>query len=227
MLSLVPSTSTFKASYGRIYGFMSRYNLSLRTPTNHCTKRLGFIENQTTSNNHKSSHEYIKNIQDTKQIHNIYNVDQTPIWWNTLDPDSKTVDIERSKKVTRRIQRENPREKISVILACSQDGEMLPPAMIVSYSTTKMQPKRARIKLINRVITFINPNTSMANSDIMSRWIRIVMDMQQERDKKNILIMDSFRGHLTYHKHIKSSHSWWINFTTTATGSNCKSLYKV
>ena len=36
----------------------------------------------------------------------------------------------------------------------------------------------------------------MANSDIMSRWIRIVMDMQQERDK-NILIMDTFRGHLT------------------------------
>ena len=70
---------------------------------------------------------------------------------------------------------------------------MLPPAIIVSYSTTKKHPKRA----INGVITFLNPNTSLANSDIMRRWIRIVMDMQQERDKKNLLIMDTFRVHLT------------------------------
>ena len=74
---------------------------------------------------------------------------------------------------------------------------MLPPAMIVQSSSNTKQPKRVRIKLINGVNTFLSPNTSMANSDIMSRWIRIVMDMQQERDKKNILIMDSFRGHLT------------------------------
>ena len=92
MLSIVPSTS-FKASYGWIYGFMSRYHLSLRTPMNHCTKRLGFIENQTTSDKYKSFHEYIKNIQDTNQIHKMYNIDQTPIWWNTLDAYGKTVDI--------------------------------------------------------------------------------------------------------------------------------------
>ena len=194
---------------------------------NQITQNQSTYAKQSINDKYKSFHQYINNVYATYHIDKVYNVDQTPIWWNTLDASSKTVDMKGSKKVINRIQKGNPREKISVILACSQDGEMLPPAMIVSYSTTKMQPKRARIKLINRVITFINPNTSMANSDIMSRWIRIVMDMQQERDKKNILIMDSFRGHLTYHKHIKSSHSWWINFTTTATGSNCKSLYKV
>ena len=95
-----------------------------------------------------------------------------------MDADGKTVDIKGSKKVITGIQKGNPREKISVILACSQDGGMLPPAMIVQSSSNTKHPKRARLKLINDVITFLHPNTSMANSDIMSRWIRIVMDMQ-------------------------------------------------
>ena len=133
MLSLIPSTS-FKASYGWVYGFMHRYHLSLRIPTNHCTKKIKkvpSIENRMISDKYKSFHEYIKNIQDTNQIHKIYNVDQTPIWRNTLDADGKTVDIKGSKKIITRIQRGNPREKISVILACSQDGEMLPPAVFI------------------------------------------------------------------------------------------------
>ena len=78
--------------------------------------------------------------------------------------------IKGSKKIITRVQRGgNPREKISVILACSQDGGMLPPAMIVQSLSNTKHPKRARMKSINGAITFLNPNTSMANSDIMSR----------------------------------------------------------
>jgi hypothetical protein len=36
----------------------------------------------------------------------------------------------------------------------------------------------------------------MANSDIMQRWIRLMMP-QQSGSKSNLLILDSFRGHLT------------------------------
>ena len=119
---------------------MSRF-LSLRTPTNHCTKRVGFTENQTTSDKYESFHEYIKNIQDTNQIHKIYNVDQTIIWWNTVDVESKSVDIKGYKKIITRVQRGNLREKISVILACRQDGGMMPPAMIVQSSSNTKHPK--------------------------------------------------------------------------------------
>ena len=86
----------------------------------------------------------------------------------------------------------NPREKVSVILGCHNDGGKLPPAIIVKSTSTKIQ--NAYIELINGVLVFHNPRTSMANSDIMQRWIRLMMP---RTDNKNLLILDSFRGHLT------------------------------
>ena len=46
---------------------------------------------------------------------------------------------------------------------------------------------------------FENSGTSMCNSDIMQRWILVMMGEQAEHSngKKNILIMDSFAGHRT------------------------------
>mgnify|MGYP002481809685 CR=1 FL=1 len=41
---------------------------------------------------------------------------------------------------------------------------------------------------------FHNPKTSMANSDIMSKWIKIMLPCTSE---KILLILDSFRGHLS------------------------------
>jgi len=37
----------------------------------------------------------------------------------------------------------------------------------------------------------------MSNSDIMTRWIKIMMPNVDDVSKKNVLILDSFRGHLT------------------------------
>ena len=82
------------------------------------------------------------------------------------------------------------------------------PALVVHSQSKRFQ--RARIQLVNGIIVFHYPGTSMANSDIMSRWVRIMMDQQestgenahdngvvQPKDKRRLLILDSFRGHLT------------------------------
>lgn len=113
-------------------------------------------------------------------------MDQTPVWMS-IGSTGKTVHFKGAKNVAAYLPKGiNPREKISVILACDSEGEKLPPAIIV-----KSGKRAPPIEYINEVLVFNNPKTSMANSDIMSSWIeKIAPD-------KSLLILDSFRGHLT------------------------------
>ena len=117
-------------------------------------------------------------------------MDQTPVWLS-IGSTGKTVDIKGSKNVNGYLPKGvNPREKISVILACDSKGEKLPPAIIVK-SGVRAKP----FEYLNGVLVFNNPKTSMANSDIMSKWIELTIPF--EDNKKTMLILDSFRGHLT------------------------------
>ena len=104
----------------------------------------------------------------------------------------RTIATKGSKQISTVIPGGNPREKYSVILACQSDGTKLPPAVIVRSTR-----KKPRISLKNGVLVFHNPGMSMANSDIMSKWIRVMLDMPDHQ--KTLLILDSFRGHLTEH----------------------------
>jgi hypothetical protein len=178
----------FKASTGWLYGFMRRFNLSLRTP-NTAPQLLSATD---ISLRIQSFKQFYTQLYANHSIDNVINVDQTPVWWNAIN-DTRTVSIRGQRKVTvTRSPNANPREKVSVILACHRDGRKLPPAIIMKSNRTTLQ--RARIKLINGVLVFMNPRTSMANSDIMQRWIRLMMP---QTTHKNLLILDSFRGHLT------------------------------
>jgi hypothetical protein len=156
----------------------------------------------------RNFHEYFTKLhaRHATLIENMINVDQTPVWWNDLSRQQKTITTKGTRKVlVQQLQHNaNPREKVSVILACTRDGRKLPPAIIVK--TDKTHLKRARIKLVNGVLVFLNPRTSMANSDIMQRWIRLMLPTSAGDDddhhhdhghRHNLLIMDSFRGHLT------------------------------
>ena len=88
----------------------------------------------------------------------------------------------------------NPREKISVILACDSRGEKLPPAIIVK-SGIRAEP----FEYLHGVLVFNNPKTSMANSTIMSEWIRKTLydGSSSSSYSQKLLILDSFKGHLT------------------------------
>jgi hypothetical protein len=59
-------------------------------------------------------------------------VDQTPVWWNGMTSNTRTVAVKNQRLIfTRCPTAANSREKVSVILACYRDGRKLPPAIIV------------------------------------------------------------------------------------------------
>lgn len=217
-------TSSLKLTYGWVYGFVRRFQLSLRTITHQLQSRVvGQYANTngltslpaaslTTESKVPSFRKFLSDLH--RPCHNFsvdddwYNMDQTPIWLNTLHLQGRTVDQRGKAKVCARVEAgANLREKVTVILACSRRGNKLPPALVVHSQSKRFQ--RARIQLVNGVIIFHNPGTSMANSDIMSRWVRIMMDQQESKEsahdngdvqpynKRRLLILDSFRGHLT------------------------------
>ena len=96
-------------------------------------------------------------IHATNTINDIINVDQTPVWWNSMHDKQRTIAIRGQHKVSviKSLPGTNPREKVSVILACHRDGRKLPPAIIVKSSSANHS--RARIRLINGVLVFMNP----------------------------------------------------------------------
>jgi hypothetical protein len=194
---------------GWLRGFLKRYQLSLRVPTRHVipTARtppnsIHWTGNSTSAEAQvvqktRKFHQFLTALHQQHPIQDIINVDQTPVWWNALLANTKTLDHRGRKQITTTMsQPGNPREKISVILACSRSGQKLPPAIVVQ---SHRQFKQARIQLIHGVLVFWNPGTSMCNGDIMRRWIAIMMGQRVPKndEHRNILIMDSFRGHLT------------------------------
>lgn len=169
---------------------MKRFNLSLRTVTKHTTRSTS---NDNTADLESKVDSFLNHLAQLKLVNSIdriVNMDQTPVWLN-IGSTGRIVDFKASKCVQTVIPSGNAREKCTVILACDQTGQKLPPCMIVR--STK---KKARISLKNGVLVFNNPGTSMANSNIMSQWIKLYM-ASKSASAKTILILDSFRGHLT------------------------------
>jgi hypothetical protein len=101
----------------------------------------------------------------------------------------KTIDSKGAKKATMLRPEGNPREKVIIILACSRDGKKLPPAIVV-----KSGRQKPRLRLVNGVLVFMNPATSMCDSRIMTQWMQITMS---DTKSKCLFILDSFSGHLT------------------------------
>lgn len=176
----------FKASSGWLYGFIKRFGLSLRKITGN-TKMDTPIDLYTRMN---SFHAFLDKMKTRHDIGQIINMDQTPVWLN-IGSTGRTVDKKGKKNISALTPPGNPREKLSVILACDEAGNKLAPAVIMKSGKAK-----ARIRLVNGVLVFNNPKTSMANSNIMSQWIKIMIPKEDNLQKK-LLIMDSFRGHLT------------------------------
>ena len=195
-------SSTFKASDGWFRGFMRRFHKSIRSPTSFIQRSAtphGSSSTQDTTINEKikNYHHYLTHCHREYSISNVYNVDQTPLWWNAMASQQRTVDNQGSNQVVVRTLPGNQREKVSVILACDQHGKKLPPSIVVA---THRKLPRARIRLVDGVVVFEKTRTSMSNSDIMQRWIRIMMDQSSTNSYNEnhcLLLMDSFAGHRT------------------------------
>ena len=170
--------SQFKASYGWLYGFLNRHNLSLRIITSKLKKSMITIKSDESR--------VIESYHQTNK--RMINMDQTPVWMDAGST-GRTVEKRGCKNVHALVPDGNPREKYSVILACDSEGNKLAPAVIA-----KSTRKKPRLSLVNGVLVFNNPGTSMANSRIMSQWTKIILENEPG---EKLLLLDSFKGHLT------------------------------
>jgi hypothetical protein len=133
--------------------------------------------------------DYYTQLYSSYQIDNVINVDQTPpVWWNGMTSNTRTVAVKNQRSIyTRCPAAANSLEKVPVILACYRDGRKLPPVIIVKSNRSKLQ--RAEILMIIGVLVFLNRRTLMVNSDIMQRWICLMMPQQsgsKQSDQKVI-----------------------------------------
>ncbi|KAI3634077.1 hypothetical protein MIR68_007681 [Amoeboaphelidium protococcarum] len=192
-MRLIVGDDQFKASTGWVYGFLERFGLSLRA----ITCRVNAHKFTSIRDNFDDKVEkmaafrtYIKDVIYQHQFSDlqIYNVDQTPVWFD--HPPSKVIDHRGAKQVYCKSMVSNLREKATVVLAVRQDGYKLPPLVVV-----KTSQKRFRLKLVNGVMLFLNPRSSMMNSDLMSKYMKLIFGQSREQ---RLLILDSFRGHLAH-----------------------------
>ena len=86
-------------------------------------------------------------------------------------PPKKVVSLKARKHVYVNKLCDN-KEKVTVVLACNQAGDKLPPCIVVKSNSQKP----VRPKLINGILVFFNPKTSMMNSDLMTKWLKVYFD---------------------------------------------------
>jgi len=121
----------------------------------------------------------------------VFNMDQTPVWFN-MTP-HRIVNPIGSKKTRAKVAGSNLREKLSVCLTVRMDGLKLPPLLVI-----KSAGKVPIFDKIGDIYICKNPKTSMMSSELVSKWLEILFPSEDTLDTpKRLLIMDSFRGHLT------------------------------
>ena len=190
LTSASASGNSFRASNGWLYGFLKRNRLCLREITRQV--KAGQHDDRINRDILRARiiqfHEFLEAQKASVGIDRIINMDQTPVWF-TIGSTGKTVEVKGKQTVSSVAPPGNPREKVSVILACTETGDKLPPAIIV-----KTAKKNGYTTMVNGVLVFFNPISSMANSNIMSEWISVMLP---HTARTTMLILDSFRGHLT------------------------------
>lgn len=176
----------FKASAGWIRRFMKRKNLSIRRRTTMCQRLPGEYEDKLLS-----FQKYVIGLRHKNKyiLSQIGNADQTPVWFDS--PESCTIDIKGKKSVTVRTTGAE-RQRCTVMLCITADGRKLPPYVIFKRKTV---PK----ELFPRGLIVRAQEKGWMNDALMSDWIRTVWNKRPGAmlAKKSLLVLDSFRGHLT------------------------------
>lgn len=178
--------SEFSASRGWATRFMRRSGLCLRRRTSICQRLPDAYEEKLFA-----FRRYVLSLRREQgyAIGQIGNADQTPVYF----------DMTRSTTVTKRGSRQvnilstgNERSRFTVMLAATADGWKLPPFLVFKRKTL---PKE---RFPHNVIVRTNEK-GFFNDDLVLEWLRLVWDRRPGAllGLPNMLVLDSFRGHLT------------------------------
>uniref|UniRef100_A0A1E1X1Z9 HTH CENPB-type domain-containing protein n=1 Tax=Amblyomma aureolatum TaxID=187763 RepID=A0A1E1X1Z9_9ACAR len=176
----------FKASRSWIQKFMRRAGFSLRRTTSICQKLPEDFESKLLA-----FQRYVIDLRRSTNMplgHN-GNADQTPVYLDM--PMVRTVHKSGEHEVRIR-STGNKKNRITVMLACLAEGHKLPPFIIFRRKTI---PKE---KFPNNVVVRCHEKGWM-DSGLVIDWISSVWDRRPGAllHPESILVLDSFRGHLT------------------------------
>ena len=114
----------------------------------------------------------------------LWNMDETPVWIDM--PAKRTFELKGKQRVCQ-ITTGSHRKKVTAVLCCSSTGKKLPPMVIAD---SRYLSKAAEVHGLHR------NHTSMMNSRLMIECIERSF-VPSLRTSLNVLILDSFRGHIT------------------------------
>lgn len=181
----IPAT-VFKASNGWIRRFMNRKNLSLRRRTTMCQrlpeeygeKLLSF---QKFVIKKRREHAYL--------LSQIGNADQTPVWFDA--PENVTVEA-KGKKSVQVLTTGAERQRCTVMLCITADGRKLPPYVV-------FKRKRVPAEQFPDGIFVRAQDNGWMTDELVRDWLACVWEKRPgaNLDTRSLLVLDSFRGHLT------------------------------
>lgn len=181
----IPRTE-FKASRGWAQRFMRRNGFSLRRTTSIRQKLPQDFEEKLLE-----FQRFVINLRRSSNmpLGHIGNADQTPVYLDM--PVSRTVNSVGAPEVRIRTTG-NEKNRITVMLACLADGHKLPPYIIFRRKTV---PKET----FPRNVIVRSQEKGWMESSLVLDWIKTVWCRRPGAllHPSSILVLDSFRGHLT------------------------------
>ena len=172
----------FEASRGWAVRFCERHELSLRAKTSMAQKLPADLETKIVQ-----FYDFLKDVRQKGQYHPavIGNMDETPMYFDIVP--NKTLNKVGAKTIVVCTTGAEKRH-LTVVLSCTANGEMHPPMIIFKRKT---DPK---VTVPPGFVVTANEKGWM-NETLMVRWLTEIW--MKEVGRKSLLVMDSFRGHLT------------------------------
>jgi transposase-like protein len=184
----------FKASWSWASGFMRRFNWSLRAFTTK-VKAANTSKECDIAAKVDNFKQHLLELQQKNGYSDefIINMDETPVWFET--PPTKTLHKRGDKQVPL-ISSVQDKHRVTVTLAVTKSGRMLPPSIIEKSSCklAKSTPQDTLRDVMGIKVWKQKSNTMTA--DLMVSWIQNYLKPLFPEECKKLVILDSFSGHI-------------------------------
>jgi len=212
----------FQASNGWVEKFKGRYKIKSRAITTVCTKTIEEMRPVITS----YFNELNQSLNDFKPQF-IYNMNEVPIFMETCR--GRTLEL-KSKKIVGKLSFGKAKERITLIITCCSNGQLLPPFLIFKVQkpkncSQKDFPKNEVPQFDSKTKAFIEKNniavfqnyTAWNNNRIMEKYF--VPFYAKYTHPNSILIFDNHSSHVSNSttKALKERNITHINLAPNAT----------
>lgn len=178
-----PIVPGFQASRNWATRFMKRHDLTLRAKTSLSQRLPADLEEKLENFNSFVTEQRMENEFDDSMI---INMDETPMYFDLVH--GKTINQKGEKSVLIRTTGAEKRH-LTVVLAVSADGDVLPPMII-------FKGKRALKFPVPKGWIVTVQEKGWMDETLMLRWVAEIYLKYTHKDR-SLIVLDSFRGHLT------------------------------